>query len=484
LRYWQKNFFTRLDVLFKRAIVLEVQYFDVQNMLTSWYLTSRPEQAGHHIFHHNFFTKGQCMFMQEIFIVFGLTILTLLTLSSLTLSQFSNIFLEKTRIFSKINVKIGGGGRFGFTLVELLVVIAIIGMLIALLLPAVQAAREAARRMGCANNLKQFGLALHNYHASFDCFPGIGTDGHGKTGSSDTNSVFSVQARILPYAEMSQVHTMIDYSQPLITGGGMGGGAAAYKYHVHDAIQAQIPMMRCPSEAGERLINAGENRYTTAAETDSESCTTAPGNYVICNGDSVCPISAGYDWGLGKTFATNGLFHYYSNYSIAAVTDGTSNTVAMSESCVGLGSGSTSTTLEDIQKSNRYRNVIGQNVNMSTGGTSMGGMMLGGTVYANPDVLAASGYGTGAQTFGNNRCYSWIKGEVLCSVFGTFLLPNSKVPSTNMMSHGLYSSSSYHPGGVNVLLVDGSGRFVSDTINYETWRFAGTIGGSETNTGL
>jgi prepilin-type processing-associated H-X9-DG protein len=367
----------------------------------------------------------------------------------------------------------------------LLVVIAIIGVLIALLLPAVQAAREAARRMSCANNLKQFGLALHNYHASFDCFPGIGTDGHNKTtGVSDTNSVYSVQARILPYAEMTQTHTMIDYSQSLKTGGGMGGAVQAYKYHVHDVIQTQIPMMRCPSEAGERLIDCGESRYTTDAETDTESCTTAPGNYVICNGDSVCPISAGYDWGLGNTFRTNGLFHYYSNNSIASVTDGTSNTTAMAESCVGLGLGSTTTTLADIQKSNRYRNVIGQNVTMSTGGSGMGGMTMGGTVYANPDVLAASGYGTGNKTFANNRCYSWIKGEVLCSVFCTFLLPNSKVPSTNMMNHGLYSSSSYHPGGVNALLVDGSGRFVSETINYETWRFTGTIDGGETNTGL
>jgi prepilin-type N-terminal cleavage/methylation domain-containing protein len=89
----------------------------------------------------------------------------------------------------------------GFTLVELLVVIAIIGILVSLLLPAVEAAREAGRRVQCANNFKQCGLALHNYHATYRCFPGIGT-------SSDRS--FSVQAKLLPFAEQAHLQNLIE----------------------------------------------------------------------------------------------------------------------------------------------------------------------------------------------------------------------------------------------------------------------------------
>jgi prepilin-type N-terminal cleavage/methylation domain-containing protein/prepilin-type processing-associated H-X9-DG protein len=363
---------------------------------------------------------------------------------------------------------------FGFTLVELLVVIAIIGILIALLLPAVQAAREAARRMQCSNNLKQFGLALHNYHAGFNCFPGLGTDGHGTTGSSLTNSMFSVQARVLPYLEMAQLHDLIDYRIPLVGGGGGHAGASVFSFHVHDAVQMNLPIMSCPSDGNSRqLIPGSYQRFKDASESDTEACPTAPGNYMLCYGDNVFRISATTEWNGEKTLKTGGLFHYNSCYNIGAIIDGTSNTMAMSEVCISDGKSHTGT-LAEIQKSNLYKHLVGVNVTLTSSGS---------TLVETPEALA-NNYGTGNKSWSSYRGSAWIVGAPYCSVYGAFLPPNSKVPSTNWMNHGFYGAYSNHTGGVNVLFCDGSVHFVSETVNRDSWKGAATISGSEVVSGL
>jgi prepilin-type N-terminal cleavage/methylation domain-containing protein/prepilin-type processing-associated H-X9-DG protein len=420
------------------------------------------------------------MFTQNLFNVFGLTFLTLF---GLMLFSYSNDIFGKFRLFPRINVKIGGGGRSGFTLVELLVVIAIIATLIALLLPAVQAAREAARRMSCANNLKQFGLALHNYHSSFDCFPGMGSEGHGITGSSMTNSMFSVQSRLLPYMEQQQLHGLIDYSKALIAGGGGHSGASAFGYHVHDAVQLLIPLMTCPSDPnGKKLATGGGyQRFTDAAETTTEDCPTAPGSYVLNFGSDIFRISRTTVWNGEKKLETNGLFHYDSSLGINAVTDGTSNTLAMSEAAISDGNIPAATmTLQEILDA-KLEKLLTITLGMSRAALATG---TNYDLVADPSAVA-SGLGTTANGVAAYRGCSWIVGAPYASVFGTFIEPNSRViPSINWMNHGIYGATSYHPGGVNVVLVDGSVRFVSETINYETWRFAGTIGGGENKTGL
>jgi prepilin-type N-terminal cleavage/methylation domain-containing protein/prepilin-type processing-associated H-X9-DG protein len=370
----------------------------------------------------------------------------------------------------------------GFTLVELLVVITILGVLIALLLPAVQVAREAARRIKCSNNLKQYGIALHNYHSTFDCFPGLGSDGkeinlfddpeysEATPTSSLTSGTYSVQARLLPYLELPQLHSMIDYSQLLMFGGSKGK-EIKFLYHVHDTVQTHISFMVCPSDPmANSLIPGSLQRFTTPNNTvsETENCATAPGSYVLCNGDDVFRIGLMEVYNQ-KTFQTNGMFHYFSCYSISAVTDGTSNTLAMSEAAISDGKDySTTMTLAEIQNAKLYKILAGSpNESLATR-----------SYPDHPDNF------TYKDKWTNTRCSSWIMGAPYNSVFSAFLPPNSMRPTFSWMNYGFYGSYSYHLGGVNVLRVDGSVAFVPDSINYSAWRAAATRNGGEVQNGL
>ncbi|QDU12818.1 Type II secretion system protein G precursor [Gimesia maris] len=196
--------------------------------------------------------------------------------------------------------------RQGFTLIELLVVIAIIAILIALLLPAVQQAREAARRSSCKNNLKQIGLALHNYHDTFRTFPPATIRRKGATSEWET-SMIGWQARILPYMDQAPLFNKINWSvEP-----GSGGTANT------EARNYEIPAYRCPSDPG--------NRGTTGQSS------FGPTNYVTCTANS-----GGYAAG-GSTYQNNGrsIMFLNSKTQIKDIEDGTSNTMLSSECIVG-----------------------------------------------------------------------------------------------------------------------------------------------------
>ncbi len=336
--------------------------------------------------------------------------------------------------------------RAAFTLVELLVVIAIIGILIALLLPAVQAAREAARRSQCVNNLKQLGLGLQNYHDVNNSFP-AGCGGTSTCTSPYTNgncTRISAFIPVLPYIEQGALYNQMK-------GGGGNPVSAPFgpaAWGGWSIWNIQVPALLCPSDTRPVPTNGahGEN------------------NYAISHGDSINNI---FIWNSDPINWSRGMFCNSKTVTLSMVTDGTSNTIIMSERLrASFSAGS------QPKVNVRQGTIPNVAVNTSPGSclTNANGMY-----YTNPS--AAFGY------FGTN----WTDCETVRSGFNTVLPPNS--PSCNVTSTictgcgvtdaqgGVYSPTSNHPGGANGVFVDGSVRFISDNIN------TGNLGAAEVNVG-
>jgi prepilin-type N-terminal cleavage/methylation domain-containing protein/prepilin-type processing-associated H-X9-DG protein len=380
--------------------------------------------------------------------------------------------------------------RRGFTLIELLVVIAIIAVLIALLLPAVQSAREAARRAQCTNNLKQIGLALHNYHQSIGSFP----QGRSQSASAPNYAggyanwgEWGAQAMLLPYMEQNPIYNAINFS--FCAGWGTGAPVNA------SAFTRLVASYMCPSDTqvgqggapvlsmttitawGDSTYPPNTNSYrgsigtTTSVwgwATGYSNCQPDPFNLLNPPGTSPCvPYSTG-------------LFTYYVTNGIQSVTDGTSNTVAFAESLVG-----------DNQ------NAIGTHRNNSVTAVAINQNAVVGDAsavsYQNVIIPALQLCSTSAQnntnvTGSNGNRWGW--GAVSISLFNTVVPPNSKQAPWNSCkstcpqpcgpdSANFSNTQSNHPGGVNVLFTDGSVKFIKDSINPQTWMALGTKSNGE-----
>ncbi len=329
--------------------------------------------------------------------------------------------------------------RSAFTLIELLVVIAIIAILIGLLLPAVQKVRDAAARMKCQNNLKQLGLALHNYESPNEKLPPLYPGTAPSSSAFDYKYTWSVLAQLSPYLEQTNIYNSMDLKQP------MYDAANQITLQNRFAVVQKVSIFLCPSDKGEPVSSA----YGVA--------NMGPTNYVACHGSGV---SGG---GYGSPINSDGIFSAVKGFKILDITDGTSNTVAMSESTLGDGAEISPTQTGDEQVAYKYLGYTGTLPNDSN---------CAGT----PPLW--NGY--------NRRGFMWASGEARCVSYNHYYTPNSKNfdciandPSMTYISVGYRAARSRHTGGVNVLMGDGSVRFVNNSIDPTTWRSLATRNGGE-----
>ena len=335
--------------------------------------------------------------------------------------------------------------RRAFTLVELLVVIAIIGILIALLLPAVQAAREAARRAQCTNNLKQLGLALQNYHDTYKTFVPRKQESH--VGYSNRHSGF---IGLLPFMEQGAMYDQI------------AAGDATYGPFGPTAWSGWAPwnvaptMLLCPS-----ATSTGTWTYAV--------------NYAFCVGDTITNNR--------DATTVRGMFPRQDGVKMRDVTDGTSNTVAMSEHLI--------TNFNLNSQSGQIEVAKGTATGFSGLATNPQQCLASanGRYYSDPSIVKGK------------SGWRWTDGQIEKIGFTTVLPPNapSCIDGANTNGDGsntIMSPTSNHPGGVNVLRVDGSVSFVSDTIDtgnlslpsvsngaspYGAWGALGSKAGGEAN---
>ncbi|WP_435017930.1 DUF1559 domain-containing protein [Tundrisphaera sp. TA3] len=326
--------------------------------------------------------------------------------------------------------------RRGVTLIEILVVLGIIGLLVGLLLPAVQAARESARRAQCANHLGQLIRATHQFEGVHGGFPPAITFGAPAVGGK-VYSGYSVQVRLLPFLEQRALHDSINFAAPT--------GLTVESLQINHATQVfrTIEVFLCPSDP---------NRSPRPL---------APVSYRACSGlgTSTWAAAGGRPpdhYGGVFALVDDGRFRYCS--PLSAVTDGLSNTLAFSEKPIGSGAAGVYSPFRDWSE---YFDI----------NTSTPDDWVNACSRITKPVPRLEAGGT------------WMLFGAVFTEFYASAPPNTSIPDCGGpiydLHSGLFSARSYHPGGVNAAMADGSVRWASSGTSQAVWRAMGTRAGGE-----
>ena len=336
--------------------------------------------------------------------------------------------------------------RRGFTLIELLVVIAIIAVLIALLLPAVQAAREAGRRSQCINNLKQFGIALHNYHDTQGSFP-WGQE------EDDQWQDWSTHVALLPYIEQAPLYSSINFVNPFPASD--QGSANPNWAGNTTATYAKLNIFLCPSDVDRLTTPFGHVNYMSNRGSSPDSVNTlGPFNGPFIGADP------------GATLNTR-------VFAIRDITDGTSTTAAFSEKVKGIGAANP----VDLLSPPASVAALGSTTVMNSPAAYYQACLA--LNYKQTATQTGFGYDSVVAGIGG----TWHIGYPPQTGYTHVMPPNTwscSNGSGGAGNQGAHTASSRHPGVVNITFCDGSVRSVKSTINVPVWWALGTKAGYET----
>ncbi len=326
--------------------------------------------------------------------------------------------------------------RPGFTLIELMVVIGIISILVGLLLPAVQAARESARGLQCANNLKQMISATHSFAATHGGFPPAVGQLPKPAGDQRPDTVLSIHCALLPYLDQQALYDSINFAAPL-------GSDLSNELYQMTAAAARVATFLCPSDPWRHAANA-----------------PGPTSYRGCTGvESTRRIG---DRAYTRFDERGAFFSGEVALPFAEFRDGTANTVAFSEKPIGSGARGTYSSERDWIS----RWFPGE------GSADEWVALCSGLHLTEPRIEIR--YDSGA---------SWLVFLEQCTLFLASAPPNPPVPDCGTEGHvpadGVFAARSYHPGVVNAAMADGSVRRISSSISTPTWRALGTRSGGE-----